>query len=108
MTALTLTDFLLARISETSTDVHTSDCDKMHPSYVDGLGPLSTECDCGYPARVLAECEAKRRIVQDIGNALTYRCVPGGPPASGELPLPLRALSAVYADHPDYREEWGV
>jgi hypothetical protein len=56
------------------------------------------------PARVLAECVAKRRIV------LLH-----GIPGDGTFDDPcdyfpgcdtLRILAAVYANHPDYREEW--
>jgi len=39
-------------------------------------------------SRVLAECAAKRAIIED------YR------------PLALRHLAAVYSDHPDYQPEW--
>lgn len=61
--------------------------------------------------RVLAECEAKRRIVDEY-------VWDGGPSASttmtaGErrhrrrgLKIALRYLASVYADHPDFREEW--
>jgi hypothetical protein len=52
------------------------------------------------PARVLAECEAKRRIVEavdawwwDDWAKRTYDAV-------------LRHLAEVYGDHPDYRDEW--
>lgn len=65
------------------------------------------------PARVLAECAAKRRIVERHGALDEDEC-PGcgayldgtwrtGP---GELCPDLAALASVYADHPDYREEW--
>lgn len=57
--------------------------------------------------RVLAEVEAKRRIMtrhhdfrgwcDGCGNDLTYRI--------SECPE-LRDLASVYADHPDYRQEW--
>lgn len=43
------------------------------------------------PARVLAECEAKRRIVA-WDASVDYGAV--------------RFLATVYADHPDYRAEW--
>jgi len=43
------------------------------------------------PARVLAECEAKRRIVGLISS-------PG--------PQALRLFALPYAAHPDYRQEW--
>lgn len=61
------------------------------------------------PARVLAECAAKRAIIaehqQDHLGAVCTRCrFIGG---YMEYPCPtLEALAAVYADHPDYRQEW--
>lgn len=91
------------------------------------------------PARVLAECEAKRRIVElhqswpvlvesppvfeatgrdsDV-NSMTFRASQqiqwltqdeyrkrfGSEPPTAPM---LAAMAAVYADHPDYREEEG-
>lgn len=64
------------------------------------------------PARVLAECDAKRRIVAELvkcgwierqGHRSGY--------AQGELGAYQSAakfLTLPYADHPDYREEWRV
>lgn len=63
------------------------------------------------PARVLAECAAKRAIVELCARHLY-----------GELGVPkikdsewmrwgdpiLFALAAVYADHPDYQQEWRI
>jgi hypothetical protein len=70
-------------------------------------------------ARVLREVAAKRAIVALHPPTNTY--APLGPDCGacgyliGELfstvdwPCPtLRHLAAVYADHPDYREEWRV
>lgn len=45
------------------------------------------------PARVLAECDSKRQIVEGIS----------GLPFENAL---LRRLALPYADHPDYRGEW--
>jgi hypothetical protein len=65
------------------------------------------------PARVLAECEAKRRIVEryqavhdaDMAEEDTVRgevtCA-----AHDAMELTIRDLVSVYVDHPDYREEW--
>lgn len=87
--------------------------------------------------RVLAECEAKRRIVEQhkawpvlvetpptfeqVGsgdlNSVTFRASQqmmwlteqeyrtrfGSEPPTAPM---IRTLAAVYADHPDYREEW--
>lgn len=50
------------------------------------------------PARVLADCEVKRRILELAGVKETER--PGilGPVAA--------LLASSYADHPDYSEQW--
>ena len=66
--------------------------------------------------RVLAECAAKRRIVglhyQDVvpgkfDLAEDHACDRGwGDVAYTEDCTTLRALAAVYSDHPDYRQEW--
>lgn len=61
------------------------------------------------PARVLAECEAKRRIVEDYtDHCVTYRDAPSqfGEGQRHGLLLALARLVDVYADHPDYRQEW--
>lgn len=52
------------------------------------------------PARVLAECEAKRRIVERC-SAVDY-AMPSHHLAHGIL----ADLALPYADHPDYRPEW--
>lgn len=72
--------------------------------------------------RVLDECEAKRRIVElhqvitvwpdgtggakyYTGRKLVCSSCEDGPTA--EVPCrTLIALAAIWADHPDYREEW--
>jgi hypothetical protein len=57
------------------------------------------------PARVLAECDAKRRIVEDLQDELANQHDPE--PTTLQLAdRTLRALALPYADHPDYREEW--
>jgi hypothetical protein len=74
------------------------------------------------PARVIAECEAKRRIVEEHGEREVASLDPGTrgqmflvcrrccDPMNGRqvvAPCPtLCILTDVYADHPDYRDEW--
>jgi len=53
------------------------------------------------PARGLAECEAKRRIVELFPNHPDHS--DGWGNAGGRV---LELLALPYADHPDYREEW--
>ena len=107
---MTITEFLLARIAEDEAALN---------------GPCRATLSSDDPARVLRECEAKRRIVE--AHPLTRNVVPVW---SGETPGvacancaalgrgdgdivedigpcdTLCALASVYADHPDYREEW--
>ena len=56
------------------------------------------------PARVLAEVEAKRRIITSYQLFATDP-VQSGTYVSGLLDAIL-LLVQPYADHPDYREEW--
>ena len=58
------------------------------------------------PGRVLAECEAKRRIVH-ISRYAADRVPPKGDGyAEGRARQTLRLLALPYADHPDYDPEW--
>lgn len=78
------------------------------------MSELQEPCTCGYPARVLAECEAKRRILDDLAAHLEadYEAMES-PIASAGWHAKTRALNGVvrllalpYADHPDYDEAW--
>lgn len=79
---MTLTEFLLARIEEDEAETLRSAFLHAHGTHM--------------AYRVRAECEAKRRIVQ-MDDTDTY---------SDAYVTAIRALAIVYADHPDYREEW--
>lgn len=144
----TLSDFLLARIAEVEEDAHEANtyasarwevADSDEVATIDGRpvaqvdhGALVHHVARHDPARVLADCEAKRRIV-----ALGPTACPMGDPAD-ELSQPhypdpawkdvphwdrcencvdaasadgawrsVTALLALpYADHPDYDESW--
>jgi hypothetical protein len=79
----------------------------------DGDGPSVWHITRWDPARVLAECEVKRRIVEHITNVERY--ADGSPGIGGIDPdsLPavthiLRLLALPSADHPDYQPEWRV
>jgi len=108
-TTLTLTDFLLARIAEdeaVADEVHREGC-------VRAASDWTRPCDCGYPARVLAECEAKRGAVEAAwGDHVQIEGEWGmcrgqaALSAANDYPDVVRWLALPYADHPDYREEW--
>ena len=75
---MTLAEFLIFRITDDE-ELARIGCDDLIPA------------DCWRPERILAECEAKRRIVE------RWR----------ELhPDVLRLLALPYADHADYQQEW--
>lgn len=102
---MTITEFLLARIADDeaeATAAHWARCGSM--GWDD-----STPCDCGLPERTLAECEAKRRIVADRvridRSANEDEWSMGYSDANHDA---LRALAAVYADHPDYNPAWST
>lgn len=123
VTTQTLADFLLARIAEDEAAATAALASRTRPRstppgrwiqstpgacVLDG-GPNSVarSATAGViahiarhdPARVLAECEAKRRIVGQVER--NVRDVTGG-----WLDRILHLLALPYADHPDYRDEW--
>jgi hypothetical protein len=60
------------------------------------------------PARVLADVKAKRAIVRDYDEAVSYFAAHPMAPA-GEvhgIESALKRLAAAYADHPDYDATW--
>ena len=113
---MTLTEFLTARIDEDEAaarpfrnalgDVKPWRCDEVGGKVRQvgqqefGLPDVVSESDTHLtavhiarhdPARILAECEAKRQLIERVGN----------PDWAG-----FRILALPHADHPDYRPEW--
>ncbi len=117
-TTLPLTDFLLARIAE---DEEIARAVLDGDDYSVSGRALMEHVARHDPARVLAECEAKGLIVElhsGTTDALWYGvrmpddgmgCRTCGEVGEYAVPWPcatVRALAAVYAEHPDYRNEW--
>jgi hypothetical protein len=117
---VTLVEFLLARIAEDEAVARLASGDRWN-RLADGnpkfskvvawgltpIGAMNAEQDADHiarwdPARILAECEAKRRIVE---RAEDHRDSAYGEPEQF-IPQPwheiLRLLALPYADHPDY------
>lgn len=101
---MTITEFLLAQIAEDEAEARDDD-------------GTPTPVGMWDPDRVLAECEAKRRIVQEHdltdynGKPSCWLCAPefswGKEPTPDEQPCgTLRALASVYADRPDFDSAW--
>ena len=129
---MSIAEFLLARIAEdeavarerpSSAYVHASGC-----YYYNYSLDVNWFCDCDEDgessARILAECAAKRSIVnlyeghrgnrdarrrardtEDEQAAQDRRTQEARTRVAEDA---LYALAAVYKDHPDYREEWAA
>ena len=80
----TLTEFLTARITEDETDLRAG---------------ADLPDDRWTTQRLLAECDAKRRIIERVSDVAW-----SGSYAVRDVVLEL--LAVPYADHPDYRDEW--
>jgi hypothetical protein len=112
-----LTEFLLARIAEdeaVALVAATRDWQNVVVMVSAGNGwavesVFADHAERWTPARVLAECEAKRRIINfavrteeamahEYGGDVTDADIDGNDA--------LLALAAVYADHSDYDESW--
>ena len=125
---MTLTEFLLSRIAEdeqAARDVSIAESSRWHHSRdgVYGMGFVSRRIamlDTGNrvpagagehiarwdPARVLAECEAKRRIVNMWADSFGQWNATQADAARAQKDSTLRFLALPYADHPDYQEAW--
>lgn len=133
---MTLTDFLLARFSEDEEIARGAYRDSVdndgvcHERWTDATtavmwGDLAaiTGLEADYlanhiarhdPARVLAECEAKRRIValhanEGEADGLSYcaTCEDRYVHDAADWPCPsIRPLALPYSDHEDFKEEW--
>ena len=117
---LTLPDFLLARIAEDEVAIRRASMfpprwvarpDDVGQPIIAGSFRVATCAESVMdhiarhdPARVLAECEAKRRVVEMQWHHLGEDDYAWGmEEAKRQI---LAELALPYADHPDYREEW--
>lgn len=118
---MTIEDFLLARIAEDADRARTFLAD--NHEVLKGAGVPWTSMALAGVERVLAECAAKRAIVEryvdNLDLARSYRkLLPPTPWPVGWTEHRLQearlatsleacvALVAVYADHPDYQQDW--
>ena len=110
-----LTEFLLARIAEdedlADRSIQVGDQGAALVSFGSKDSPPVLVM---HPARVLAECAAKRAIIEQAQDAtdLDKYATDDWPEPRNLATQPycgdviLRALASVYKDHPDYRQEW--
>ena len=118
---MTLTEFLTARLAEDEyhakvaqlrgpgpwthepADSGLPGAEDMHDSHGDAVAIVRGSYIADYltrhdPARVLREVEAKRKLIKEV----TARSSPE------VAQIYLATLAAVYSDHPDYQNDWGV
>jgi hypothetical protein len=95
-TALTLTEFLTARLDETETAAKAVSPEGAYQVRTILRGPTRDFLEFWGPGLVLREVEAKRAIVAGPDAWVTERF----------QSWVLGHLAAVYADHPDYDEAW--
>jgi hypothetical protein len=92
---MTITEFLTARLDEDEAAA------RENVEYEDNVWETAGWLP---PSRVLAEVEAKRRIVEEADRyspELEY-----GDNGEWAFEVTLRLLALPYADHPDYDEAW--
>jgi hypothetical protein len=115
---VTLTEFLLARIAEDEV-VATRPHESVRDDRRRDMERIEYDDASGYArmgiGRVLAECEAKRRIVAEhphVENGLDGRgdgeweCRTCSRGTDGWWCSTLRLLALPFADHPDYDPTW--
>jgi hypothetical protein len=104
-----LAQFLLARIAE---DERAARDVRPGPRTVRTNAPdVKQYLTIWHPDRALAECEAKRRIVEQTHEInrmddLIEEHFGRGEEKLRAGQLLLMTLALPYADHPDYREQW--
>ncbi len=101
---MTLVEFLLARIAESEEIARAvEETSKRRGTYHPASAPVAYD-DWGdvlvAPRFLLAECDAKRRIVQRYSVP-----DPHDEPGCCDCDM-LRILALPYVGHPDYQEEW--
>ena len=115
-----LSDFILQRIDEdeaVALGVRTSPWDEL--AFHDQASGDLPHIVRHNPTRVLAECEAKRRIIADLQRAESWITTRDERAESwiprrdeqamgriNALRFVLKDLAAPHADHPDYQESW--
>lgn len=99
---MTLTEFLLERIAEDEATAKGGvSCNYAHPGAdVHHFG--------GHPDTFrLAECEAKRKVIDEINSLEAQIQSEWGVGPMDEDSIPgLQALALPYVNHPDFQPEW--
>ena len=102
-----LSEFVLARVTDDEELARQyGDPRRLSSSltWTSDVGRPAIEVD---PSRIIAECEAKRRVVAAyVEGVANYRIGPHD--EVDRLTFVVRALALPYADHPEYQPEWRI
>lgn len=110
----TLVEFLLARIAEDEAAARAVAAENVGGAAVSlHLGDNAWDSEWPFadrftPARVLTDAVARRQIVERHAQSAAFGCGICSEYRREHVETceEMRMLAAVYADHPDYREEW--
>lgn len=116
---MTITEFLEARIAEDEAEAREAITERAKATPNEG-SDTGLQCwpDSPVPAvlvgpeRVIAECAAKRKLiaisdeVESMDHQITQEWGGACEAIDGTADDMLRAMAAVYRDHPDYQQEW--
>lgn len=116
---MTLTDFLLGRLTESELRwaAIASDYDRPHTTDCDFPGDVPGICTCTLLDDLVADCEVKMRIVEGHSewhvcpsfNGLGYTDYVGNEDESGGRPCPtLLLLARAFDTHPDFDSDWKI
>lgn len=107
---MTLVEFLKARLDEDEQAAQAVRADDWtdHDGWIELAPEVAEHARAHDPARVLREVEAKRRIIRAHAKWCAGQCEAKYPHETFDAAhwWSLKALAEVYADHPDYPEEW--
>jgi hypothetical protein len=102
-----LAEFLAARLADDeagANEVHKpGNC--ICVADVCGFSEDPLDCSCGYPARVLREVEAKRKILAEAQAVRKLLDLTGGE-HDQYRDWVLRQFAAIYEGHPDFDPSW--
>jgi hypothetical protein len=86
-------------------EVHDRDCPSVLMTWTDWTTPKFVgRCDCGWPERVLAEVEAKRKLLDWLDD--TWDRATDADFFGVDADHAYRLIALPYADRPGYREDW--
>jgi len=109
MRVVTIGEFILARVADDEFLARHIATRRAPRCGIAGAAEVA-RIDTWDPARVLAQCSVRRKLVVEhrVAGLVpgSARCGCGGPGPACPPCLTMRALALEWADHPDYEATW--